>query len=120
MKKLFSAVAVPAFIIFFSCNTAKTGHAITLKFNLPKGSAYNYNIDMDMTMKGNVNGQAMNMNNKMAMGYKFGVTGDSAGWKKLTANITRIAMNINSGPVSIDYDSDKPSDSSEVSNTMVK
>ena len=85
MKKILLAIAIPALVILFSCNNnpLKTGDTVTLKFNLPKGSSYDYNMDMDMTMKGSVNGQPMNMTNKMAMGYRFGVTGDSAGWKNL-------------------------------------
>ena len=122
MKKFFSAFILSACFIFFGCNNKPgNGDAITLKFNLPTGSSYDYNVDMDMAMNGNVNGQPINMKNKMAMGYRFAAIGDSAGWKKLTASINRIAMHINSNGVNIDFDSDKPTDTSDVvSGTMGK
>jgi hypothetical protein len=124
MKKVFSAISIFAFFVLLSCNNTpgKSGDAIDLKFNLAKGDSYDYNMDMNMSMKGNINGQAMNVTNKMAMGYHFGVTGDSAGWKKISSTISRIAMNINAGSgVNINYDSDKPVDTSDMVNgTMGK
>lgn len=123
MKKFFLAVAIPVFAILFSCNSkpGSNDDAITLKFNLPNGGTYDYNVDMDMTMKSNAQGQPINMNNKMAIGYRFGATGDSAGWKKITASISRIAMHINTNGQNVDFDSDKASDTSDVvSNTIGK
>lgn len=72
-----------------------------------------------MTMKGNVQGQAIDMDNKMAMGYRFAATGDSAGWKKITASISRIAMHMNSNGQNVDFDSDKTSDSSDVVSSTI-
>ncbi len=121
MKKFLSAFFLPAFFILLSCNNKPGGDTINLKFNLPTGSSYDYNVDMNMTMNGNVNGQPVNMKNKMAMGYRFAAVGDSSGWKKLTASINRVAMHINSNGVNIDFDSDKAIDTSEVvSATMGK
>src|SRR5947199_10512395 len=67
MKKFLFALILPAFFIFFGCNN-KSEEAVTLKFNLPAGSSYDYNVDMDMAMDVNVNGQSVNMKNKVAMG----------------------------------------------------
>lgn len=119
MKKIWLLI-IPVLTILFACNSKPgSGDAITLKFNLPTGSSYNYNIDMNMLMKGDANGQPINMNNKMAMGYNFYATGDSAGWKKLTATINRIAMNIDAGAMKINFDSDKPTDSSDVASGIM-
>lgn len=121
MKIFFTAFILPVFFILFSCNNKPGSDAINLKFNLPAGSSYDYNVDMDMAMNGNVNGQPVNMKNKMAMGYRFAAVGDSSGWKKLTASINRVAMHINSNGVNIDFDSDKATDTSDVvSATMGK
>jgi hypothetical protein len=49
------------------------------------------------------------------------VTGDSSGWKKLSALISKIAMNISTGGMNINYDSDKPTDSTDmISSTLGK
>jgi uncharacterized protein DUF6263 len=114
MKKFLSAFVLPACFIFLGCNNKPGGDAINLKFNLPAGSSYNYNVDMDMAMNGNVNGQPINVINKMAMGYRFAAISDSAGWKKLNASINHIAMHMNSNGVNIDFDSDKQTDTSDV------
>lgn len=88
--------------------------AIDLKFNLPVGNGFGYNIDMDMKTAGNAGGQEVNVDNTMKIGYNFAVTADSAGWKKINAVITTIAMNINTGGVNINYDSDKPVDTTDM------
>lgn len=115
MKKISLVIIITAAAFFYACNN-KGGSSgpIELKFNLPTGSAYDYNMDMYMSMKGSANGQPMNMNDKMAMGYRFAAIGDSSGWKKLTATISRIAMNIDAGTVRINFDSNKPNDTSDV------
>lgn len=124
MKKLFIMVAFFAALFLISCDNKSnsgSGDAINLKFNLPKGAGYNYDIDMDMDMKGEANRQSVNMENKMAMGYHFGVTGDSAGWKQISSTITRIAMKINAGNMNMDFDTDKQPDSSDATaNAMGK
>src|ERR1041385_3183384 len=103
MKKIFFALASAAFVIAFSCNSAKN-ETITLKFNLPKGSSYDYNMDMDLNMSGTAGGQQMSMKNNMQMGYRFGVTDDSAGWKKISATFSRIAMDMDAGGMTINFD----------------
>lgn len=123
MKRFHLTLAVFLVAILQGCNN-KAGsneEAINLKFNLPTGSTFDYNVDMDMAMNGNVNGAPVNMTDKMGMGYRFANTGDSAGWKKITASISRIVIHINSNGMNIDYDSDKAPDSADVvSNTMGK
>lgn len=123
MKTNLQKLIIPVFIILLSCNS-KPGNdteTITLKFNLPTGSSFNYNVDMDMEMHGNVQGQPINMDNKMGMGYRFNAIGDSAGWRKITASINRIAMHMNSNGQKVDFDSEKVSDSTDVvSNTIGK
>lgn len=123
MKKFLSAFIISAFAILSACNNKPgNGEAITLKFNLPTGSSYNYNVDMNMQMKGNVSGQPINMNNKMAMGYRFSAVGDSAGWKKLNASIDKISMHVNGNGVTINYDSEQTPDTTTdvVSGTVGK
>lgn len=120
MKKFLLAFIIPAFTILSACNNKPgNGGAITLKFNLPVGSSYNYNIEVSMQMNGNINGQALNMNNKMAMGYGFTAAGDSAGWKKLNATIENISMHISGNGVNINYDSNQPADTSDVVSATV-
>jgi hypothetical protein len=82
MKKFIYTCILPACILFSNCNNkSHNGDAITLKFNPPNGSSYNYNVDMDMAMSGKTNGMPITMKNKMAMGYDFATVGDSSGWK---------------------------------------
>src|ERR1700709_2615581 len=115
MKKLFLPVLI---ITLISVNgNCQNDKAIDFKFNLPKGSGYDYNIDMNMGLKGNANGQPMDVSNKMAMGYHFSVIDDSAGWKKVSTTISHLAMTMNAGGVNIDYDSDKPDDTTNTMNT---
>lgn len=114
MKKFLSAIILPACLVLFSCNNKKGGEAITLKFNLPAGSTYDYNVDMDMAMSGVVNGQSVNIKDQMGMGYRFAAVSDSAGWKTISATINRIAMHMNTNGVDIDFDSDKEADSTGV------
>jgi hypothetical protein len=121
MKKFIYIFILPGCLIFSSCNTSKNNNAVTLKFNPANGSSYNYNVDMDMTMSGNAHGMPITIKNKMAMGYDFATVGDSAGWKQLTATISRIAMHLNSNDVNMDFDTDiKPDSSDMVSGMMNK
>lgn len=121
MKKFFFSASILLSIFLLGCNSnpGNSDGTIDLKFNLPKGSGYDYNMDLDMNMKGNMGGRIMNANNKMSAGYHFGVIDDSSGWKKVESTISRIAMNVDAGGVGIDYDSDKPVDSSNVINGTI-
>lgn len=116
MKKFF----LPGFIlILISVNGfCQNGKTINLKFNLPKGSGYDYNADVNISMKGTAAGQPMDTN-KMAMGYRFSVVDDSSGWKKLSTTVARIAMKMNIGAINLDYDSNKPVDTSDAMNVII-
>lgn len=111
MKKYI--IALTAFLIC-AATAGIAQKTIDLKFNLPVGSGFDYNIGMEIITSGNVSGQEINSSNTMKLDYNFAVTGDSAGWKKIDATITRIAMNINTSGVNIDYDSDKPVDTTDM------
>ena len=119
--KNFCTVLIAACLLLACNNKPANDEAITLKFNLQPGMSYNYDMDMTMAMKGNVSGQPLDMHNTMATGYHFTSLSDSAGWKKMQATISHIAMNINSNGQKINYDSDKSGDTTDVtSNTMGK
>ncbi len=119
--KNFLTVVITASMVFGCNNKPANDEAVTLKFNLQPGMNYEYDMDMNMSMKGNVSGQNVDMHNTMATGYHFKSLSDSAGWKKMQATISHIAMNINSNGQKINYDSDKPGDTLDVtSHTMAK
>jgi len=117
MKKLF------LLIIFFAgignCYSQSGNKPISLKFDLPKGSGYDYNMTTDMTTKVNAGGQDVNVDNTMGIGYHFSVLGDSAGWKRISSTISKIVININTGGMNMDYDSDKPLDTADVMNATL-
>ncbi len=114
-KNFFAAIAFAASVLLMGCQggsgtTAGTGGgAVTLKFNMDKGSKFEYTMDMDMKVKQDVSGQTMDVTSKITMGYIFEVTGDSAGWKTLTSTINKIAMDMNGGGMSMKFDTDNPS-----------
>ena len=105
---VFAAVSVD------NCYSQSGNKPINLKFNLSKGSGYDYNMTLDMTTKVNAGGQDVNVDNTMGIGYHFNVLGDSAGWKRISSRISKIVMNINTGGMNINYDSDKPLDTADV------
>lgn len=115
MKKIFLSAIALMFIASISFGQKE----INLKFNLANGESYDYTMDMNISTKGSVNGQAIDVSNVMTMGYHFAVTGASAGWKKLTSTISKIAMSVNTGGVNINYDSDKPVDTSDMVNSTM-
>src|SRR6516225_4396023 len=94
VKKIHTALTI--FLLLTTATSFGQNKAIDLKFNLPRGSGFDYNTHMDITTKGNVGGQDINVNNTMVIGYRFNVTGDSAGWNKMTSTISKIAMTISS------------------------
>jgi hypothetical protein len=62
---------------------------------------------MDMAMKQNVMGKDMDIKNKMLMGYTFEVNDDSAGWKKIAATISRVAMDMNAAGMTVHFDTNE-------------
>ena len=113
MKTFFTAVIAACLLL--SCNNkSNNSDTITLQFNPPAGTKYDYNVDMNMSMNGNVSGQLVDMKNKMAVGYHFITKADSGNWKKMEASVSRIAMNMNTNGVNVDYDSDNANDTANV------
>jgi hypothetical protein len=115
MKKIHIALSI--FLFYTTATSFSQNKAIDLKFNLPKGSGFDYNTHMDVTTKGNVGGQDINVNNTMVIGYHFNVVGDSAGWNKMMSTISKIAMTISSNGMNMNYDSDEPLDTSNAMNS---
>lgn len=91
-----------------ACNEQAGADGYTLKFNMKKGDSFDYTMNMDMTMKQEMMGQQVDVSTAMQMGYLFEVTGDSAGWKQVSATISKVAMDMNAGGMQIKVDSDDP------------
>lgn len=120
MRKLIMAfLAITVAGIFYACKTGTPADGINLKFNLAKGDHFDYAMDLDMHMKQNIMGTDMDVNSKMNISYVFEAKEDSAGWKKMNATISRIAMNMDAGGMKINIDSDMP-DTSSSTNPMGK
>ncbi len=114
MKKFYIAFA--ALLICFGAISFGQ-KPINLKFNLPKGQGFDYNMNMNVTTTGKAGGQDINVKNGMTFGYRFEVIDDSSSWKKIQATISKIAMNISAGGQNINYNSDQPVDTSDVVNS---
>lgn len=111
---------IAAFVLFSACITIGSAQKpIDLKFNLATGESYDYKMDVDMSTKGEFSGQPIDVKNTMALGYHFKVIGDSSGWKKLSATISKIVMNVNAGGMNFSYDSDTPPDSTDMIGGML-
>lgn len=109
MKNLWIVVAVSA-AVFAGCKGGgKTENkTVDLKFNLPAGTQYEYSMSMDMKMKQKIMGQDMDIKNTMGFAYLFESTGDSSGWKKINATITKLSMDMNAMGMQMHFDSDTP------------
>src|SRR5438046_7766042 len=98
LKKFLTVAAIATSVIIAGCGSGsetKTADGYVLKFNMAKGTKFEYSVTMDMGMKESVMGKDVDVKNKMLISYTFAVTGDSAGWKKVDATISRIAMDMN-------------------------
>jgi len=112
--KTLLAAACAAIIFLSGCKGGGTsgggsGDAVAFKFNVAKGTKFSYLLGMNMDMNQSVMGQQVKMKTDIGMGYTFEVTGDSAGWKTMTATISKISMNMAANGMSMKYDSDSPS-----------
>jgi hypothetical protein len=107
MKNKFLAFVVLAGMVYTTA--CKNSDSVDLKFNLPKGSKYEYATTMDMNMNQAIMGQQMQMKNKMGVTYLFEVLNDSSNWKTMKATINRISMDVNAMGQSMSFDTDKPS-----------
>lgn len=117
MKKIIAAL-VTSCIVLITVGYGQKDKALDLKFNLPKGSSYNYKMDVDMAVQGSAQGQDINVTNTMGMGYDFKVLDDSAGWKKIDATLSKIAVDVNAPGMTIHYNSDEPVDTGDVVNAI--
>ncbi|QEC69036.1 hypothetical protein FRZ67_17605 [Panacibacter ginsenosidivorans] len=111
LKKFLTVAAIAMSVIIAGCGSGsetKTADGYVLKFNMAKGTKFEYSITMDMSMKQNVMGKDMDVKNKMLMGYTFEVNGDSAGWKKVAATISRVAMDMNAAGMTVHFDTNEP------------
>jgi len=90
---------------------APTGKKIELKLNLKKGDRRKMTADMDMNMEMTAPGQGQKMKMNMSMGFGMGfdvLDVDEKGVHTIKATYDRIRMDMTGGPVSIQYDSEKP------------
>ena len=109
MRKLFFVLlAFTAASVLYCCKGTQSADGTTLKFNLQKGEKYQYTIGMDMHMRQSMMGKDVDVNTNMDMGYTFEVTDDSAGWKKVNATVSKIAMKMDAGGMQVNFDSDNP------------
>jgi hypothetical protein len=90
MKKYL--VIVPIAVMAASACKNRSGDTIELKFNLPKGSNYEYSSEVAMDVKQNLIQQEVNMKSSMGFSYLLQVINDSANWKTLSATISKISM----------------------------
>ena len=106
-RNLLPSIVLLTTLWFASCNSA-SNKTIELKFNLPKGTAYAYSMNMDMTMNQKMMGQEMKMKNSIGFNYLFEVLNDSAGWKTIDATISKITVDMDGGGMTLHYDTDQP------------
>ena len=90
------------------------GEKITLKLQLQKGDIRKLAHDFDMNRRVSTQGQEIEM--RMQMGSRIGVVVedvDDAGLHTIKMTYDRIKFKISQGPMTVDYDSDKPSEDAD-------
>lgn len=99
MKKinLFLLVATACCVVVSSCNSGLTGEAYTIKMRMNKADTFHQNIKMDMNMKMNVMGQAMDMKMNMDAGITFEVADATSTGKELQLTYTKMHMGMDMG-----------------------
>jgi len=99
MKKIILAFfTVTVFsVLLFSCNNGLPGEGYTLKMRMNKADTFHHNIKMDMNMKMDVMGQAMDMKMKMETGTRFEVMDTTSTKKELKLTYTRMHMGMDMG-----------------------
>ena len=90
---------------------AASAQTITRKAVFTKGQQIETSTSMKMVMTMEMMGQSMDMVNNYKFTSKVGITDASAAETKLTNTLTRAVVDIQSGPQSMSYDSDKKEDS---------
>src|SRR3954464_9991166 len=89
LKFIAAGFIVMALALVYGCNSSDS-KGVDLKFNLKKGKAYEYVMDMDMQQE--MSGQKMS--SKMNFVYTLEVTDDVGGVKTLKTTYDRIAMSM--------------------------
>ena len=110
MKKyLFVLPVLAAFAYLAGCNSS-ADNTVALKFKLPKGTRYEYAMNMEMKMNRQMMGKDIEVKNTMGFTYLFEVTNDSANWKTLSSTITKVSMDMDVMGSIIHFDTDMPND----------
>jgi uncharacterized protein DUF6263 len=100
-----------ACISIISCKS-NSSNEVELKFKLPKGSKYEYSASSGMSIKQEVNGHDMDINNETGFSYVFETKNDSANWKTIESTIRKISMDMQGGMVGkMHFDTDMELDS---------
>jgi len=99
MKKnnLYFLIAAAFNIMLCSCNNGLSGEAYTIKMRMNKADTFRQNFKMDMNMKMNVMGQAMDMKMNMDAGVKFEVTDTTPTSKELKLTYNKMSMGMDMG-----------------------
>jgi hypothetical protein len=97
-KLLLFLIAAASCALLFSCNSnGLTGDTYTIKMRMNKGDTFHQHIKMDMNMKMDAMGQAVNMKTNMDMGVTFEVTDTSSTGKELKLTYTDMHMAMDMG-----------------------
>lgn len=92
---------------------------VSLGFQMQPGEAFEQQMDMTMEMEQPLMGQNEVTTQRMSMYYRYQVTGDSAGWKRVEAVITRVVMDMSGMGEKFSYDSNS-ADSANADHPMAQ
>ncbi len=98
-------LGVSALLLLVSCNT-KSKEAIELKFNMHKGSRFEYNITMDMNMQQIAMRQDSGVKNTMGFTYLFEVVEENDTAKTVASTINKINMAMDAMGNQMHFDTD--------------
>ncbi len=110
MTKYYLPITALAVFVFMPACKTTSKDIVEIKFNLPKGSKYEYAMNMEMTMNQKMMDKDVDVKNSMGFTYLFEVAGDSAGWKTLSSTITKLSMDMNSMGQTMHFDTESPAD----------
>ncbi len=94
MKKINLAflIATAFSVLLFSCNNGLPGEAYTIKMRMNKADTFHHNIKMDVNMKTEVMGKAMDMKMNMEAGARFEVMDTTGTNKELKLTYTHMHL----------------------------
>jgi hypothetical protein len=95
--------------ILFGTVAAQNNGPVVLKFNMAPGDKFSYGTALELNINENLMGQDVKVYTQLGMYYEFGVMGDSAGWKKMSASFQRVVMHVNANGQAINVDTDSSS-----------